>query len=95
MIYQRKVSLTARTEIEDAASYYENASEGLGLAFLDQVEKKFHSICKNPFAYGFIDSKKTLRDVAIPRYPFVIIFWVDSTTVYILSVHHTSKQPEY
>lgn len=85
----------AKKETEDAVYYYESVSKGLGLAFLSEVEKKYDSISRNPFAYSYIDGRNLIRDVKLKRFPFVIIYKVEAERVVILSVHNTNKYPRY
>ncbi len=95
MKYKILATSTAKKETEDAVFYYESVSSGLGLAFLKEIENRYASISKNPFAYGYVDNKNLMRDVLVKRFPFVIIYKIESDTVVILSVHHTHKEPEY
>jgi mRNA-degrading endonuclease RelE of RelBE toxin-antitoxin system len=95
MKYKIYATSTAKKETADAVFYYENAQPGLGLAFLKEIENKYDAISKNPFAYGYIDNKNLVRDVLVKRFPFVIIYKVESDSVVILSVHHTHKIPKY
>ena len=87
------VSLPLPKETEEAAFFYESVSPGLGSAFLGEVEEKYDKLKTNPLSYSFIDNKKILRDVAIRRFPYVIIFKVEPHKVIVISVHHTSKKP--
>ena len=87
------VSLAAREETLTALNYYENIREGLGEDFLEDLEDRYSAICENPLAYSYTDSKCILRDVSLYRFPFVVIFKVESESVIILSVHNTHKKP--
>ena len=93
MKYELLYTDAAKKETEDAAIYYEEISHGLGLSFLDEIEIKFGIIRKNPFTYGYIDDQKQLRDVKINRFPFVVIYKIESERVIVISVHHTRKEP--
>ncbi len=95
MIYKLRTTSVAKSETKKSVLYYEEIQEGLGLAFLKEIEKAYASISKNPFAFSFIDNKNLIRDVQIDRFPFVIIYKIESDTVIILSVHHTRKNPKY
>ena len=94
-IYKIRTTSVAKLETKKSVFYYEDIQKGLGLEFLEEIEKVYASISKNPFAYSFIDNKNLIRDVQIDRFPFVIIYKIESDTVVILSVHHTRKKPKY
>jgi len=93
MTYAIFTTTLANTETEDAALYYETVSSGLGLAFLNEIEKRYEFISKNPFTYGYVDNKELIRDVQIGRFPYVIIYKIEAERVIILSVHNTHKKP--
>ncbi|PYS50480.1 MAG: hypothetical protein DMG13_20930 [Acidobacteria bacterium] len=40
----------AERELNDAALYYEHESAGLGVSFIDEIERYIQSIVKNPNA---------------------------------------------
>lgn len=82
----------AREDIFQAYNYYEEISTGLGDDFLLILEQYYNTLQDNPYLYGYTDKRKTLRDVAILRFPFVIIFEIHDSTVIIYSVHNTHKQ---
>jgi len=95
MKYKITSTSVAKKETSDAVFYYESVRHGLGLAFLKEIEHIYDLISKNPFAYGYIDNKNLIRDVHVKRFPFVIIYKIESATVIILSVHHTHRNPKY
>ncbi len=82
----------AREDVREAYNYYEGISPGLGEDFLLILEQYYRTLQENPFLYGYTDTSKTTRDVAILRFPYVIIFEVHNSTVIIYTVHNTYKQ---
>ncbi len=80
-------------ETEDAAIYYEGVRPGLGFDFLNEVEERYKAISKNPFAYSYIDERNIIRDAALKRFPYVIIFSIEQDSVIVLSVHQTQQRP--
>jgi hypothetical protein len=95
MSFDLLISKVAREETEVPAFYYEDIYPGLGAAFLQELERFYTAIAENPHFYGFIDSKKLLRDVALKKYPFVVIFKVEGKKVVVLSVHNTNRKPKF
>lgn len=85
----------ARQDEIEAYSYYENIRPGLGEEFLTTIESYFHNLTENPLLYSYIDGRKTIRDVKITRFPFVIIFEVSGNIVIVYSVFNTSKAESF
>ena len=55
------VTRKARQEALEALNYYDDIQQGLSDDFLADLEEKTTTICKNPYAYSYIDSKCVLK----------------------------------
>lgn len=86
------ISLVAQKEETDAYLFYEKQSQGLGERFLQEVEKTLNKIAANPTFYSYSDSTKTLRDFALEKFPFVIIYEVLEDKIIVTNIHHTKKE---
>jgi plasmid stabilization system protein ParE len=85
--------LPAEEEMTEAASFYENATQGLGVDFLDDVQRAIDRIRDNP-ASGFSISAD-LRRILMSRFPFSIIYAVESERLLIAAVAHQRRRPNY
>lgn len=88
-----KVTAGAREDTLNAFNYYQNIRVGLGEEFLKELEIKYIEISANPFANSYIDNRCIIRDVVIKRFPFLVIYKIESNYAIILSVHNTNKKP--
>ena len=82
----------ALQEEADAYLYYEEQAEGLGERFLQDVEAVLARVAEHPTYYSFSDSTKTIRDVALDLFPFVIIYEIKSDHINVYHIHHTKKE---
>lgn len=78
-------------EIE-AFLFYEDQQIGLGERFLDEVEKSLQKLSKHPSHYSFSDETKTIRDISLTKFPFIIIFEIKSDRIEVYHIHHTKKE---
>jgi plasmid stabilization system protein ParE len=83
----------AEKEFDDSIAYYENEREGLGLEFRAAIEQYFQRIADNPEWFPEVRGK-VRRAVVLRRFPFVIHFLIEAERIVILSVFHTSREPE-
>jgi toxin ParE1/3/4 len=83
----------AEREFDDSIAHYEKEREGLGLEFRATVEKYFERIADNPEWFPKVRGE-VRRAVVIRRFPFVIHFLIEAERIVILSVFHTSREPE-
>ena len=58
----------AKIEIRDAAEYYENCREGLGLAYLSAVESTVKRLTLNPSTWRKI--RGPFRRILIDKFPY-------------------------
>jgi len=83
----------AAQEFDDAIAYYEGQQEGLGDEFRAAIEQLFQRIADHPELFPKVQGE-VHRAVVIRRFPFVIHFLVEPERIVILSVFHTSREPE-
>jgi len=85
--------LLADSELHDSVYYYEKQRQGLGQEFLDEVHQAVEQITAYPYTSRMI--KKGLRQKAVRRFPFNIIYRVENDTIFILAVMHQRRRPNY
>lgn len=83
----------ASAEIEEEAAYYEDKQSGLGLEFLDGVDAAIDTILSMP--YTFAIRRKNIRMYVLPRFPFSILYRVQSEILEILIVRHHARNEDY
>jgi len=82
----------AEKEFDDSITYYENERAGLEKEFRATVEEYFQRILENP--EWFPKVRGEVRRAVVRRFPFAIHFLVETDRIVILSVFHTSRNPE-
>jgi plasmid stabilization system protein ParE len=82
----------AEQEFDDSIAWYEREREGLGQEFRAAIEKYFQRIAANPDWFPKVRGE--VRRAVVRRFPFVIHFLIEKERIVILSVFHTSREPE-
>ena len=83
----------AEQEMIEAAQYYEDQQKGLGLDLLDEVDIAIAAIGRDPLRHGFCD--RPIRSVALDRFPYRLLFAVESDRVFVVAVMHLHRRPGY
>ena len=83
----------ARAELLEAAQYYQDRVKGLGQSLVDDVELASQEIQKTPFAYPHVSSD--LRRKILDRFPYGLIYAIESDRIRIVAVAHHKRRPEY
>jgi|ERR1035437_4698436 plasmid stabilization system protein ParE len=83
----------AQDEIAAAALFYEDASSGLGEAFLDDVRHVIDRLCQYPDSGVIV--RGSLRGVLLSRFPFRIIYSVEGDSILVVAVAHQRRRPGY
>ena len=83
----------AYMEADEARSWYENNSPGLGMAFIEAVQMAVDSIQDNPdmwppYKYG-------TRRFFLRRFPFSLVYRHDATKIQIIAIAHLRRRPGY
>jgi len=85
----------AEAEMWDAAAYYESRREGLGVAFVDSIERTIHEILDAPNIGAPCVSDPRFRHRLVCRFPYRIMYQVSTERIEIAAIMHTSRRPGY
>jgi plasmid stabilization system protein ParE len=83
----------AQSEVDDTFAWYETQSQGLGTQFLDDFDRAVRRIAAYPFASTEIE--EGLRRCLLSRFPYGIIYGIDSETIIVVAVAHLHREPRY
>lgn len=83
----------ALIELDDAITYYDLQSYGLGEKFLDEVLRTIKLISKFPQIW----SKNTehTRKAVMKKFPYSLIYSIHHNKIYIIAIAHHHREPEY
>lgn len=81
----------AATEFAEAASFYDQAREGLGNAFRAEVDRALKRVVRFPQSGQTLRGE--LRRVVLPRFPFLIVYRVAGNEVQVLGILATRSNP--
>lgn len=80
-------------DMQDAYDWYEEQLLNLGEEFLEEVYKIFEKIKRNPQHFGIAFNE--FRNVRLKRFPYLIIYKIESNKVYINSIRHIRRKPKF
>jgi plasmid stabilization system protein ParE len=83
----------AERELNDAALYYEQQSTGLGIKFLNEVERYIHAITKSPS--GGQRVRGQVRRRILRTFPYGILYALKDDGIRILAVMNLKRRPLY
>jgi len=83
----------ADEELLEAARYYERAEQGLGLAFLDPIDRTVDEVVEHPKAVPLIT--RTARRKLLKRFPYAVIYSLPEGRVRVLAIAHLKRRPFY
>ena len=83
----------AETEFLAAARYYEECENGLGADFMIEVYSAIRNILDYPTAWTCIDNE--VRRCLVNRFPFAILYSIESSDIFILAVMNLHRDPDY
>ncbi|MEK6657819.1 MAG: type II toxin-antitoxin system RelE/ParE family toxin [Nitrospirota bacterium] len=83
----------AEEEMLEAARYYESQASGLGIDYLSEVERAVASISESPMTWPKIEGE--LRRRLVWRFPFGILYYIESEKIVLVAVAHLKRRPGY
>jgi len=88
---QYRFTSAAITELRQAIVYYEQRENGLGAAFLDEIEVTIKRILEHPSAWHQLSPRT--RRCRTHRFPFGLIYQIRTDEILITSVMDLRRDP--
>ncbi len=97
MAYKLKITPRAAFDITDACEWYESQQPGLSHRFLSEVHKAYKNILDHPEHYSYVSAKRknNLRDVALKKFPYIVVYAIIGETIIVYTVFNTYRKPKY
>lgn len=83
----------AQQEVDDAVVWYDSQLSGLGIRFLDDLDRAVRRISLYPFSCAEIESG--LRRCLLTRFPYGIIYGIEANSIVVIAVAHLHREPRY
>ncbi len=83
----------AQAELEEGQHYYEHKEAGLGEEFTESVRQGLRLVLAQPEA-GRIEFED-VRRVILKRFPYKLLYIVESDHLMVVAVAHQRRQPHY
>jgi plasmid stabilization system protein ParE len=86
----------ADAEITAIAQYYDANRDGLGEAFLDELERVLQNLLADPLRWPRIDDHPDqMRRCQLRRFPYSVCYQALSEEVRIMIVRHHARHPDF
>lgn len=83
----------ALNEYSEAVKYYAGQNTEIAQAFINSVENAIYRLRDSPNRYPAID--KDIRRCLTQKFPYGILYTVESDSILILAVMHCKQKPGY
>jgi toxin ParE1/3/4 len=83
----------ALIEFREAATYYGGVDSELGNDFVGKVDRALDLMTSHPEAFPKIDGH--VRRCLTRRFPYGVLFSVESDRIFIIAVMHCARRPGY
>jgi toxin ParE1/3/4 len=83
----------AYDEVHDAAARYEDRVSGLGVAFLEEVNKIMASVQESPGSWPAY--RNGVRRLRLHRFPYLVVYTELEAEIWVIAVAHGSRRPGY
>ena len=92
MIYHIIIPENVYEELNEAALYYESKQKNLGVKFILEWEAAMLRLKRSPQLYQ--KKHKQLRGIKTGRFPYLMIFEIESDKIYLYRLIHSKKNPK-
>ena len=90
-------SARSEEEANAAITYYDHINVQLGERFFIELLETYQKLSTAPQYYSFISSVRntTIRDVKLASFPYVVIYEIIESSVYVISVMNCHRKPQF
>jgi plasmid stabilization system protein ParE len=81
----------ARAELIEAQDWYESEAAGLGRRFRAAIDAVIERMSANPRQFPAVF--KHVRRALVRRFPYALLFVVESDTLLVIACFHASRDP--
>jgi hypothetical protein len=85
------VSPRAEDEAQEAAQRYEGESSGLGVAFLEVVDRTLDLIAERPLLFPVV--YRDIRRALTKRFPYGVFFRLRPDRIRVIAIVHLARHP--
>ncbi|MFQ5647187.1 MAG: type II toxin-antitoxin system RelE/ParE family toxin [bacterium] len=83
----------AEEEMDVSADYYESKAKGLGIKFVDEIEKSLKQVSLSPNRWPIISGQT--RRYLLRRFHYCLLYQIYGDDIYVLAVMHFHRKPDY
>lgn len=87
------VSPEARDEYNAAIRYYDLQFPGLGARLAEEIRAALRRTLDWPLAFPV--ERGDIRRVLLGRFPFKILYSIESDHIYVIALAHQHRKPDY
>jgi plasmid stabilization system protein ParE len=89
--HEVKFGPLVKFDLAEAYDWYEALEEGVGERFLDAFDACVEAICENPQAFPV--THREVRRAFLRRFPYMVLYRVESGKVTVIGCFHGSRNP--
>lgn len=83
----------AKSEVEDAAYYYELKQTGLGNRLRKEIKKAALRVAKHPEAW--VIERGEIRKYLLHKFPYKLLYSIEEDHILVIAVAHQHRKPDY
>lgn len=95
MSHELRFHRAARTELREAANWYEGRGPGIGAEFVVEIGACLARIANKPAVFPEVRGAPGVRRALMRRFPYAVVFLVHEDVVTVLAVAHGRRRPLY
>ena len=84
-----------QNDVNEALEYYLKVAPSVVDRFATDLDRRLAQILGNPKRFSFLSGHRELRRARLESFPYVVVYRELPETVFILTVRHERRYPDY
>lgn len=82
-------------DVNEALAYYLQVAPSVVERFSNELDRRLVQILGNPKRFSFLTGHRELRRARLESFPYVVVYREFPEKVFVLTVRHERRHPDY
>jgi toxin ParE1/3/4 len=90
-----RVEVEALDELHEAAEWYEGKRPGLGVAFVEAIDRTLGRVLELPSSFPLIMKRPPVQRALVRKFPYAVVFITRPDAIHVIAYTHAKRRPLY
>ena len=85
----------AEEDADEAAAWYDNRANGLGLRFIEDLHQAIRGVQKNPLISALYKKGSKVRKKSLGVFPYKVFYIFSNSEIFVIAIIHHKRSAKF